>query len=75
MHLGHVLLQAVVVRVAFITEVTGERFGPRVGQQVPLHIMKLFEPPLADGTDERSVVRINLHVCLKRNLKHLLQSD
>ena len=54
--LGHVLLQTVVVGVAFITEVTGEGFGSGVSQQMSLHVVELLEPPLTDWAAERSVI-------------------
>ena len=62
--LGYVLLQTVVVGVALITEVTGERFCSRVSEQMSLHIVELLEPPLTDGATERSVIGVDLHVSL-----------
>ena len=66
--LGHVLLQTVVVRVTFITEVTGEWFCSGVSQQMSLHIVELLEPPLTDGTAEWPVIRMYLHVSLQSDL-------
>ena len=62
MDLGHVLLEAVVISVALITEVTGVGLGSGVGQEMTLHVVHLFEPPATDRTDVWTVDRVDLHV-------------
>ena len=66
--LGYVLLQTVVVGVALITEVAGERFCSGVSQEMSLHVVELLEPPLTDGAAEWFVIRVNFHVSLQSYL-------